>query len=96
MTNDETTEFADRFADLACLTYGGDHVSRRQQAEEMLAASPDIGAATPCAAATAFDVAAIRAYLQADAGYAARVGGAARLAPADVCLLQPHHRKPTP
>ncbi len=75
MTNDETTVLADRFADLACLTYGGDHLSRRQRAEEMLAASPDIGAATPCAAATAFDVAAIRAYLQADAGYATRAGG---------------------
>ena len=75
MTNDASTAIADRFTDLACLTYGGDHVSRRQQAEGMLAATPDIGAATPYAAATAFDVAAIRACLQADAGYAARAGG---------------------
>jgi ankyrin repeat protein len=75
VTNYETTALADRFADLACLTYGGDHVSRRQQAEAMLAATPDIGAATPYAAATAFDAAAIHAYLQADAGYAARAGG---------------------
>ena len=75
MTNDASTALADRFSDLACLTYSGDHVNRRKQAEGILAGTADIVAATPYAAASAFDVAAIRACVQADATNATRAGG---------------------
>lgn len=75
MTNEASTALADRFSDLACLTYSGDHVNRRKQAERILAGTPDIVAATPYAAASAFDVAGIRAFLRADAANATRGGG---------------------
>ena len=54
---------AARFTDLACLNYTGDHVSRRQQATELLAETPELVDADIFAAAAAFDVAAVEAHL---------------------------------
>ena len=66
---------ADLFAELACLSYrGDDHVSRRQRAARMLAETPRISAASPWAAAAAFDVEALRR-LTRDAESAAAPGG---------------------
>ena len=58
MTWDALTAPAERFAERACLTYSGEHVSRRQQAEERLAASPDLVGGTIYPAAAAYDAAA--------------------------------------
>ena len=75
MTWDALTAPAERFADLACLTYSGDHVSRRQQAGELLAASPDLVGVTIYPAAAAYDAAAVRAHLDGDPRCAGRAGG---------------------
>ena len=69
-------ERADRFADLACLAYFGvDHVSRREEAAEILAETPEITGASCHAAAAAFDVEALREHLSADGDAAAAPGG---------------------
>lgn len=69
-------EWADQFADLACLAYFGvDHVSRREQAARMLAESPEVTAASCHAAAAAFDVKALREHLSADRSAAVAAGG---------------------
>lgn len=54
---------ADRFVDLACLTYGSDESrARREQAAALLAQHPDLVQASPHAAAAAGDVDALRAH----------------------------------
>jgi ankyrin repeat protein len=59
-------EAADRFLDLACLSYDGrDAVARREQAAVLLAAWPDIVTTSVAAAAAVGDVAALAAQLQA-------------------------------
>ncbi len=64
----------DEFLRLACLTYAGDSVERRQQAAALLAEHAEIsGASIHLAAATA-DVDAVRRFLRAD-GRAARIEG---------------------
>jgi len=66
---------AARFADLACLTYTEDHISRRQQAAELLAEAPELVRADIFAAAAAFDVAAVEAHLSGAPERAALQGG---------------------
>ena len=67
-------ERADLFAELACLSYRDDHVSRRERAARMLAETPGISAASPWAAAAAFDVEAL-GQLTRDTESAAAPGG---------------------
>lgn len=56
---------ADRFVDLACLTYGSDESrARRAEASELLAQHPELVHATPHAAAAAGDVDALRTQLR--------------------------------
>ncbi|MBO0750765.1 MAG: ankyrin repeat domain-containing protein [Bradyrhizobiaceae bacterium] len=67
---------ADEFLDLACLTHAGnDAVERRDQAEEILAASPGLVRDDVYVAAAVGDVSALRQHLERDAGAATRRGG---------------------
>ncbi|MCU1393041.1 MAG: ankyrin [Ilumatobacteraceae bacterium] len=66
---------ADEFLRLACLTYGGDSVERRERAAAMLAADPALGAASIHAAAATADVDAVRCFLESDATLAGSDGG---------------------
>jgi ankyrin repeat protein len=64
---DGMRDTADRFVDLACLTYGeGESRERRAQATELLAGTPGIAEASVHAAAAAGDVDALRAHLDRD------------------------------
>jgi ankyrin repeat protein len=61
-------DLADRFVDLACLTYGNDESrTRRTEASALLAATPGIVNASVHAAAAAGDVDAVRVHLERDA-----------------------------
>ena len=79
------TAAADRFVDLACLTYRDDESrERRVEASALLAATPEIVDASVHAAAAAGDVDALRRHLDRDArcidvlDCLSRHGGAAR------------------
>lgn len=75
-------DVADRFVDLACLTYGNDESrARRTEAAALLAHTPDLVHATVHAAAAAGDLAALRAHLDRDAGAVGRIGTARRWSP---------------
>lgn len=66
---------ADRFVDLACLTYGDDEArARRVEASALLAATPGLVHDSVHAAAAAGDVTALRAHLDRDAGCIERRG----------------------
>jgi hypothetical protein len=54
---------ADRFLTLACLTYGADDASRQRQAQELLAAHPELPASSLCVAAAVGDPEAARPLL---------------------------------
>lgn len=69
---------ADRFVDLACLTYGDDEsVARRGEAIALRAQQPDLVHASVHAAAAAGDLAALRAHLDRDPA-AVRAAGSPR------------------
>ena len=62
------TDAADRFVDLACLTYGDDESrARRVEAMQLLAATPALVDASVHAAAAAGDVDALRGHFERDA-----------------------------
>jgi len=65
----------DRFTRLACLNYLNDHVSRRQQARELLASNPGIAAENIYVAATVGDAAAVARFLRQKPGLARQRGG---------------------
>ena len=66
---------ADRFVRLACLTYGGDDPARWHEAADLLAARPDLAAASIHTAAASGDVDAATAILDADPDAVHREGG---------------------
>ena len=67
---------AERFLDLACLSYeGNDSPDRRAEAEQLLAAHPEIVADSVHVAAAVGDVAAVQTLLAADRGRATASGG---------------------
>ena len=72
-----TTEAAraTEFLRLACLTYGGDDAARREQARQLLAAHPQIAAASIHTMAAAGDIAAAAALLADDPAQAGAPGG---------------------
>jgi ankyrin repeat protein len=71
----EAASPADEFLALACLRYGGDDPSRWERAARLLAAHPEIPAASIHAAAAAADQAAAAALLDRDSSLANRAGG---------------------
>lgn len=79
-----TDELAGEFVDLACLSYSVEDVSRRERAVGMLDERPEMTAASVCAAAAAFDIAALSQHLEGkpacvvDAELSARTGRASR------------------
>ena len=73
--NAESETIADRFINLACLTYGGDFTTRRDQARQLLDAHPAISRENVYAAATVGDVAAVRRMLTEDPSLAKTRGG---------------------
>jgi ankyrin repeat protein len=66
---------ANVFADLACLSYTREDFERRERAGRLLAERPALTGGSLSAAAAAFDTAALRQRLEADASAANRVGG---------------------
>lgn len=67
---------ADRFVDLACLTYAlGESPARRTRAERLLETAPEIPAVSLHAAAVVGDLASAQRLLDADPGLATRKGG---------------------
>lgn len=75
-------EVADRFVELACLTYGPDEGrARREEAEALRAATPELVRATVHAAAAAGDPDALGAWLARDPASVSRTGTARAWAP---------------
>ncbi|GIJ64398.1 ankyrin repeat domain-containing protein [Virgisporangium aurantiacum] len=75
------SELADEFLRLACLTYGGDDLTRHQRARDLLTAHPELAAASIYTAAAVGDTAAASILLAADASLANREGGPHRWPP---------------
>jgi hypothetical protein len=76
------TDAADRFVDLACLTYRDDESrARRAEAAQLLAATPALVDASVHAAAAAGDVDALRVHLDRDAASVTRAGTSRGWAP---------------
>jgi ankyrin repeat protein len=70
------TELADRFVDLACLSYDErESLDRRREAEALLARAPELVAATLHAAAAVGDLAGVTDWLDRDPALAIRSGG---------------------
>lgn len=77
-----SVDVADRFVDLACLTYlDGESRDRRAQAEALRTATPDLAAATVHASAAAGDVEALRAWLDREPALVNQSGGPRRWVP---------------
>jgi ankyrin repeat protein len=72
---DESESTADRFISLACLNYTNDHVSRRQEAQKILDAHPELAEDNIYSAATVGNVEAVRKIIAEDRSLAATRGG---------------------
>ena len=73
--DDDSQTTADRFINLACLTYGDDWTERRDQARELLAAHPSLSDENIYTAATVGDVAVVKRMLNAGPTLAGTRGG---------------------
>jgi ankyrin repeat protein len=72
---DESKPVSEQFINLACLTYGGDHTSRRDKAREIYVANPAIGRENIYAAATVGETELVRQLLSANPSLAKVRGG---------------------
>jgi ankyrin repeat protein len=75
LPHDDPKTIADQFINLACLTYGGDHTSRRDKARDLFAANPSIGSESTYAAATVGDFAQLQRMLNENSSLATTRGG---------------------
>ena len=73
--SDDSSPVSDQFINLAALTYGGDHTSRRDKARALYAANPTIGRENVYTAATVGEVALVRQLLKENSSLAKTRGG---------------------